>query len=62
MQLYVINGQTESGDDYLYIWQNKPTVADIYTALMDDWPDEFDEDGNDVTMNIPGLVTIYTED
>lgn len=62
MKLYVVQGMTESGDDYFYIWQNKPTYDVFKERIMIDWPDEF-EDGEDSTMNLPGAATVMeTED
>lgn len=67
MKLYVIQSSTESGDDYLYIWQNKPTMEEVERKLRLDWPSEFgdddDDDSDNWTINMPDRVQeIETED
>ncbi len=69
MKLYLVASTTESGDDYSYIWQNKPTRDEILDVLFRDWPQEFGEnedrysDESDWTINAPDEATeIETED
>ncbi|SFZ81681.1 hypothetical protein SAMN02983003_0631 [Devosia enhydra] len=63
MKVYIVSGTTESGDDYLYVWRNPPDYVDFLTAIRKDWPDEFDEDGLDATMNLPDAASaLETED
>jgi len=56
MKLYVVSGQTESGDDYVFIWQNEPTKEQIEAV---GWPEEMEAG----TMNLPSSAQGYeTED
>lgn len=56
MKVYVVSGQTESGDDYLYIWRNEPSEEQIQSI---GWPEEMEAG----TMNLPSKAEeVETED
>jgi len=56
MKVYVVSGQTESGDDYLYVWLKRPTKEQIKAI---GWPEEMEAG----TMNLPDEAKeVETED
>ncbi len=40
-KVYVVSGETWSGDSYLYAWKKAPTKAEIEAVMRRDWPSEF---------------------
>lgn len=64
MKVWVVRGTTESGDDYLFAWLNRPTPQDIRDAVKRQMPDECEGDYPDEwTANQPEAAEeVETED
>ena len=45
--MYVVPVKTESGDEFYYLWENKPTKDQVFAAIRRDMPDEFDDANNE---------------
>lgn len=44
-KVWVVNANSESGDDYgPYLFDKKPTDKELETFMKDYWPDEFPEE------------------
>lgn len=56
--MWVLTGRTESGDDFVYLWERKPTQTQIDAVFLRDMPEEVEAG----TCDSYRVERIYVED
>lgn len=52
MKVWVLTGQTESGDDVgPYVWDYEPSLEECLVRLKRDWPEEYEAFESDEAIN-----------
>lgn len=58
MKVWVLTGETESGDDVgPYAWAHEPTREEALAKLKADWPEEYEAFGDDDAINFNIIKT-----